>query len=55
MMSFRTGEEFSSIPRGQELSKGNWGPAGGAGGLEQEGLGPGEGSEGLGGIEGLGP
>ena len=50
MMSFRMGEEFSSIPRGQELSKGNWGPAGGAGSLEQEGLGPGEESEGLGGI-----
>ena len=55
MIFFRTGEEFSSILRGQELSKGDWGPAGGAGGLEQEGLVPGEGSEGLGGIEGLRP
>ena len=55
MMSFRMGEEFSSIPRGQELSKGNWGLAGGAGGLEQEGLGPREGSEGLGALRGWGP
>ena len=55
MISFSTLGRFSSIPRGQELSKGNWGPVGGAGGLEQESLGPREGSEGRGGIKGLGP
>ena len=37
------------------LSKGGWGPAGGAGGLVQEELGPTKGVLGPGGIEGLGP